>query len=164
MTPDQQQLVRSSWSAVEPIADEAATMFYSRVFELDPSLRRLFGYSDMARQRAILMQTLAVVVRSIDRLDEMTPELEALGRRHVGYGVEVEDYATVGSAVLWALESSLGDAFIEEIALAWAAAYRRLSSVMIEAARDAEVRAARPKHRRWRDSLPLGWQMDSTPT
>jgi hypothetical protein len=36
------QLVQESWMQVEPIADTAATLFYGRLFELDPSLRPLF--------------------------------------------------------------------------------------------------------------------------
>ena len=49
MTPRQVELVQSSWSAVEPIADAAAEMFYSKLFALDPSLRALFR-GDMQEQ------------------------------------------------------------------------------------------------------------------
>ena len=166
MTPEQQQLIRSSWTAVETMADTAATIFYARLFELDPSLRRLFGYTDMERQRALVMQTLGVVVRHIDRLDDVMPEVDALGRRHGSYGVEPEHFATVGSALLSALEQGLGDAWTDEMALAWAAAYRRVSSVMVEAAQAAKVQAALPKRRQWHRAarLPLGWQMETTPT
>jgi hemoglobin-like flavoprotein len=64
MTPTEQQLVRSSWAAIEPIADEAATLFYDRLFGLDPRLKALFRDADMERQRMVLMQSLAVVVRN----------------------------------------------------------------------------------------------------
>ena len=139
MTPAEQQLIRSSWNAVEPIADQAAAMFYDRLFELDPRTRDLFRHTDMEKQRKVLMQTLAVVVRSIDRLDQIVPAVEALGRRHAGYGVEVEHYATVGSALMWTLEQGIGQAFTDATANAWARAYRRLSSVMIEAQLAAEA-------------------------
>jgi hemoglobin-like flavoprotein len=166
MTPAQQQLIRTSWNRVEPIADEAATAFYARLFELDPSLRRLFGYTDMERQRAVLMQTLGVVVRHIDRLDEIMPEVEALGRRHASYGVRPEHFATVGTAMLGMLEPVLGDAWTDATAIAWADAYRRVSSVMIEAAQQAQFLVAAPRRRQWHRAtrLPLGWQMESTPT
>jgi hemoglobin-like flavoprotein len=42
VTPQQQNLIRASWAQVAPIADTAATIFYDRLFELDPELRRLF--------------------------------------------------------------------------------------------------------------------------
>ena len=95
----------------------------------------------MAPQRKILMQTLTVVVRSLDRLDTIVPAVQALGRRHAGYGVREQHYDTVGAALLWTLEQGLGDAFGDETADAWATAYTTLASVMIEAAAAAEVEA-----------------------
>ena len=49
MTPEQIALVQSSFRQVAPIADRAAVLFYARLFELDPSLRRLF-HGDMTEQ------------------------------------------------------------------------------------------------------------------
>jgi hemoglobin-like flavoprotein len=137
MTPRQIDLIRASWSAVEPIADTAATLFYDQLFELDPAIRRLFRRTDMAAQRKILMQTLAVVVKSLDKLDTIVPAVQALGRRHAGYGVRSEHYESVGIALLWTLEQGLGGAFDDETREAWATAYGTLASVMIAAADDA---------------------------
>jgi len=69
MTPRQQQLIQTSFAQVAPIADEAAIIFYDRLFELDPSIRPMFAHTDMPAQRRNLMQTLTVVVKSIDKLD-----------------------------------------------------------------------------------------------
>jgi nitric oxide dioxygenase len=137
MTPRQIDLIRASWSAVEPIADTAATLFYDQLFELDPAIRRLFRRTDMAAQRKILMQTLTVVVKSLDKLDTIVPAVQALGRRHAGYGVRSEHYESVGIALLWTLEQGLGEAFDDDTREAWAAAYGTLASVMIAAADDA---------------------------
>ena len=134
MTPTEVGLIKASWAAVEPIADTAAGLFYGRLFELDPALQRLFRRTDMAAQRKVLMQTLTVVVKSIDRLDQIVPAVQALGRRHAGYGVRAEHYDTVGSALLWTLEQGLGDGFTPEVQAAWTQAYGTLASVMIEAA------------------------------
>jgi nitric oxide dioxygenase len=134
MTPTHVELIRSSWSAVEPIADQAAVLFYDRLFELDPRLPRLFRRTDMAKQRTVLMQTLKVVVASIDKLDQIVPAVQALGRRHAGYGVAAADYGTVGAALLWTLEQGLGEAFTAGTREAWTIAYGTLAGVMIEAA------------------------------
>jgi hemoglobin-like flavoprotein len=133
MTPSQVELIRASWTAVEPIQDVAATLFYDRLFELDPSLRRLFRRTDMAQQKKILIQTLTVVVKSLDRLDQLVPAIEALGRRHAGYGVRETHYDTVGEALLWTLGQGLGDGFTPELRDAWTEAYTTLASVMIGA-------------------------------
>ena len=145
MTPNEIRLIRESWAAVEPIADTAASLFYVRLFELDPAIERLFRRTDMESQRKNLMQTLTVVVKSIDKLDQIVPAVQALGRRHAGYGVRESHYATVGEALLWTLEQGLGDAFTPDVRAAWTAAYGTLSTVMIEAARadaDGEIEVA----------------------
>jgi hemoglobin-like flavoprotein len=139
VTPGQQTLIRESWSQVAPIADVAATIFYDKLFELDPSLRRLFARTDMAAQRRNLMQTLGVVVASVDRLETIIPAVEALGRRHAGYGVEPAHFETVGQALLDTLAVGLGDAFTAEVREAWATAYGVLAGVMQSAA--AEIAA-----------------------
>ena len=166
MTPTDQQLIRSSWSAIEPNAEDVAALFYARLFELDPRLAAHFRFTDMEKQRMVLMQTLSVVVRNIDRLEQIIPEVEALGRRHAGYGVRAEHYATVGTALVWTIERALGDASTNEIAHAWADAYRRVSSAMIEAARLADTPSAPRKRRKWRAPapLPLGLAMGSVST
>jgi nitric oxide dioxygenase len=129
MTPRQIELVRSSFAQVEPIADVAATIFYGRLFTLDPALRALFP-ADLTAQRRNLMQTLAVVVRGLDRLDVIGPAVEALGERHAGYGVTTEDFETVGCALLDMLAEGLGAAFTAETRAAWTAAYGLLAGVM----------------------------------
>jgi hemoglobin-like flavoprotein len=141
MTPTQVELIRTSWTAVEPIGDLAATLFYDRLFALDPTIERLFRRTDMGRQKTVLMQTLTVVVKSLDRLDELAPAIEALGRRHAGYGVRTAHYDTVGEALLWTLGQGLGDGFTPELRDAWVEAYTTLASVMIGTAEGEAVAA-----------------------
>jgi hemoglobin-like flavoprotein len=130
VTPRQETLIRESWAQVAPIADTAATIFYDRLFELDPSLRSMFSKTDMASQRRNLMQTLGVVVASVDRLDKIVPAVEALGRRHAGYGVQPAQFETVGQALLDTLAIGLGEGFTAEVREAWATAYGILAGVM----------------------------------
>jgi len=141
MTPDQIALVRQSFAKVLPIRDAAAALFYDRLFTLDPSTRPMFR-GDLKSQGAKLMAAIGAVVRSLDRIDTMLPTIRDLARRHVGYGVRNEHYATVGSALLWTLEQGLGADFTPEVRDAWATAYGLLSTAMIEAASDTLPSAA----------------------
>ena len=50
MTPEQIDLVQSSWAKVAPIADQAADIFYDRLFEIAPEARPLFA-EDMTKQK-----------------------------------------------------------------------------------------------------------------
>jgi hemoglobin-like flavoprotein len=141
MTPAQVGLVRATWEQVVPIADTAARLFYGRLFELDPGLRQLFGRTDMAEQRRKLMQTLAVAVAALDKLETLRPALEGLGKRHVEYGVEDHHYDLVGVALLWTLEQGLGDGYTKSVEDAWTMAYTTLATIMRSAAAP-EVRVA----------------------
>jgi len=128
-------LVQATWEMVVPIADTAAQLFYGRLFELDPSLRRMFAQTDMAEQRKKLMQIIGVAVRGLRRLDELLPAIEAMGRRHSGYGVTDAHYDTVAAALLWTLEQGLGAAFTPQVRSAWTETYTVLAAVMQRGAR-----------------------------
>lgn len=130
MSPDQIARVRASWTLLAPIAETAASRFYERLFELDPSLAPLFAAADPATQRRKLVQTLAMVVAGIEDFDRLLPAVEALGRRHDAYGVRPEHYATVGEALLWTLRRALGDAFDDATRAAWADAFAALAGAM----------------------------------
>jgi hemoglobin-like flavoprotein len=138
LTPRQKQLVQETFATIAPIADDAAALFYRRLFEIDPSLRRMFK-DDMTEQRKRLMQMIAVAVRGLDRLDQLVPAVQDLGRRHAGYGVEDRHYDTVGKALLWTLEKGLGKAFTPDVKEAWATVYGILATTMKEASREAAV-------------------------
>ena len=130
MTPQQKSIVQGTWRQVEPIADQAARLFYGRLFELDPDLRKLFAGVDMATQRQKLLLALSGVVGALDRIESVLPQLETLGRRHAGYGVTDRHYETVGSALLWTLEQGLGPAWTADAAAAWTAAYGLVAGAM----------------------------------
>jgi hemoglobin-like flavoprotein len=133
MTPEQKRLVQQSFATVLPIKDKAASLFYDRLFTLDPSLRPLFK-GDIKRQGALLMAMINTAVAGLDRLDEIVPAVQQLGRRHSEYGVRREHYATVASALLWTLEQGLGEAWTPPLKDAWTACYTLLAEVMQRAA------------------------------
>jgi hemoglobin-like flavoprotein len=133
MTPQQISLVRTSFACVEPIAAQAATIFYNNLFAADPSLRTLFR-GDMAAQGERLMTMIGAAVGLLDRPHALLPVLRSLGARHAGYGVRDTHYATVGAALIQTLEQGLGDAFTPEVREAWVALYGIVSRTMMEAA------------------------------
>jgi hemoglobin-like flavoprotein len=134
MTPKQVALVQVSWEKVQPVAEQAAELFYSHLFSLDPSLKALFK-GDMKAQGRKLMSMITFAVNGLTRLDAIVPGVQALGRRHAGYGVNDSHYETVGAALLWTLRQGLGRSFTGEVQAAWTAAYNVLASTMKDAAR-----------------------------
>ena len=135
-TAEQKRLVQETFAAVEPIAEAAAEMFYGKLFELDPKVKKLFK-GDMKEQGRKLMATLKVAVASLNDLPKLVPVLQDLGVRHGAYGVRDGDYDTVAAALLWTLEQGLGEAFTLEVNEAWAAVYTVVADTMKQAAADA---------------------------
>lgn len=137
MNDYQKQLVQHSFREIIPVADQAATLFYNRLFHLDPALRPLFK-SDIKQQGLKFINTLQIAGAALDTLDAIIPALQSLGRNHIKYGVQDAHYEVVGEALIWALEKALGEEFNDEVRDAWTETYRLLSTVMREAAREAE--------------------------
>ena len=136
MSPEVMRSIQESFAKVEPIAETAATLFYHKLFELDPDLRALFK-GDMKAQGDKLMEMIGVAVQGLSNLNALIPELEALGRRHVEYGVKDEHYDTVATALLWTLEQGLGDDFTPACQAAWIDVYGLMATVMKGAATKA---------------------------
>ena len=136
MTPEQIEIVKSTWEKVALISDQAAELFYGKLFELDPQLKSLFT-SDMKEQGKKLMQMIGVAVANLHQLDQVVEPVQQLGVRHKGYKVEDKDYDTVAEALLWTLGQGLGEDFTEEAKAAWTETYVTLATVMKEAAATA---------------------------
>jgi hemoglobin-like flavoprotein len=141
MTPDQIKSVQDSFAKVAPIADMAAGLFYTRMFEIAPEVKPPFR-GDMTEQGRKLMRTLTVVVNGLGNLETILPAASALAKNHVAYGVKASHYTPVGDALLWTLERGLGPEWTPELAGAWGAAYATLANFMIGEAYGAEAAAA----------------------
>jgi len=128
------QLVKESFDLVEPIAPQAAELFYANLFALDPSLQKLFK-SDMVAQGEQLMKMIGAAVGLLGQPQTLMPVLQKLGRRHADYGVRDEHYDTVGAALLATLQQGTGVAFTPEVREAWVDVYGVIAGTMKQAAR-----------------------------
>ena len=133
MTPQQIDAIRGSFGKILLQRDEAAKVFYDRLFEIAPEARALFK-GDMAAQRKKLMETVSFLVAELRNLEHYTVMLEDLAKRHVKYGAERAHYESVGAALLWMLERQLGPAFTPQLKTAWLTLYTSVSGTMQRAA------------------------------
>lgn len=145
MTPEQIEIVQSSFKKVAPIADTAADIFYERLFEIDPDTRSLFP-EVMTDQKKKLMQMIGVAVNGLKDLDAIVPAVKELGARHKGYNVKDAHYDSVGAALIYTLGKGLGDDFTPEAEAAWTETYGLLAGVMKDAQKEAE--AAMPEEKK----------------
>ena len=140
MNQQQIHLVRSTFALVQPIASDAAALFYDNLFRADPSLRPLFK-GDMTHQGQRLMGMIGSALQLLDRPAALLPVLRSLGARHAGYQVRPEHYDTVGTALILTLEQGLGAAFTPEARAAWVELYGVIARTMLEGAREPALAA-----------------------
>jgi hemoglobin-like flavoprotein len=129
MTTNTVSLVKNSWDKVKPISDQAAGLFYGRLFEIYPEVKPLFK-GDMQQQGRKLMAMINTAVNALDNLEPVIPAIKDMGARHAGYGVSDEDYDKVADALLWTLDKGLGDEFTPEVKDAWVTVYTTLADTM----------------------------------
>ncbi len=140
MTPAQIERVRKSFATVVLNLDQITAAFCQHLFVLAPSLGSLFG-GDPVTQRTKVGGALAGLVGSLGQLDRIRPALEALGRERSRQGVDADDYAVVGQALITGLEQVLGDDFDTQTRRAWIAAYGELASTMVRGAERDRIAA-----------------------
>ncbi len=133
MLPDHIEIVQRTWETVYPQKQAAADVFYDTLFEIDPPLRRLFP-GDMEPQKKKLMHIINLAISSLLKFEEIRPALEAMGARHVGYGVSDDMYDTVGNALLKTLETFLAEDWTPEVREAWIDIYGALVHTMLKGA------------------------------
>jgi hemoglobin-like flavoprotein len=129
MTPDQRRLIRDSFESLREYAEPLSLLFYGKLFELDPSARRLF-HNDLALQGRKLMDMLTSVVESLDDFHLMRTRLAKLGHQHAEYGVRPVQYDTVTQALLWSIGQALGPSFDAPTREAWRLAINAICGAM----------------------------------
>ena len=129
MTVSDNEQIQADFARLSQDSDAAARCFYQRLFEQNPELRALFS-SDIDQQGKKLMNTLAVAVQSLDRLEQLQPVLQKLGRDHQGYGVKPEHYPQVGAALIWMLQQRLGSGFDDAASARWSRLYDWVATQM----------------------------------
>lgn len=124
--------VKTSWSYVLPDAEEAGSLFYRKLFQLDPSLRPMFKH-DIDAQATKLIDMVTYIIAKLQYLDDVEPVISALAVRHVRYGTKPEHYRTVGQALMLTLETVLQDRWDDETRAAWTEVYALVAQTMIKA-------------------------------
>jgi NAD(P)H-flavin reductase/hemoglobin-like flavoprotein len=127
------EIIRSSWAEIEPQTDDLGRHFYATLFRIAPETRDLFPVN-MEVQRSRLLRALVHVVQMVDQPDDLEPFLEQLGRDHRKFGVLAQHYDAVGTALLSAIGTYLGDAWTPPVQHAWVDAYNIAAIAMSSAA------------------------------
>jgi hemoglobin-like flavoprotein len=141
MTSRQIEVVQTSWQYVATHVPQAGEIFYARLFDKNPHLRGMFP-ADTTEQAKKLISMISFAVRKLKNLSEVISDVQALGRRHVKYGVQPSHYVIVADSLLWTLEKGLGDQWNEEVKQSWTRLYTILAEIMMNAAKEEPSRRA----------------------
>jgi hemoglobin-like flavoprotein len=138
MTPEQVQLVQSSYANLGGGAPHMAVDFYAHLFAADPTAQPLFtdGPEIMSVKFA---DELAAIVEAISDFDAFAPRVRDLAARHVGYRVQTHHYHAVGDALIAALATHLATQWNDTLEAAWRRAYNLVAEVMMAAAADVSA-------------------------
>jgi hemoglobin-like flavoprotein len=128
------ETLEESFDLVAPKSDELVKRFYERLFETAPAVQPLFEKVDMDHQRQALLNMLLVLRESLHDLEDVVPDLQELGARHVDYGAQAEHYPVVGGVLLATMAEIGGDAWKPEYTAAWEEAYGVIQEVMLSGA------------------------------
>lgn len=128
-------VLQASFDLVLERAPDVTARFYAQLFARYPQARALFGRNTERAQQEMLARALAAVIDRIEDAPWLSATLQAMGAKHVDYGVTEPMYAWVGEALIATLAEVAEDSWTPEVERAWLEAYGYLSGLMIEGAR-----------------------------
>jgi nitric oxide dioxygenase len=132
------EALEQSFDLLAPQMRTVVDNMYNRLFEISPRAAGFFQGVDTDRQRQSVVDTLQVLRNSLRHLDEIVPDLEALGARHGDWGVQEQDYAVMGPVLLEVMAAAADPHWKSEYTTAWAAAWEVVQGVMLQGAARAE--------------------------
>ncbi|MGD1717063.1 globin family protein [Dapis sp. BLCC M172] len=128
------EIIEQSFAQIKPNAEKFAASFYVNLFREYPELKPLFVNTDMEKQQKKLLDALILVVENLRHPGVLKGVIEALGARHVNYGVLQQHYPAVGKSLLETLKEYLQENWNSEVKAAWVSAYRGIAKLMLKGA------------------------------
>lgn len=137
--------VLMSWDslkAVENYEQRAGELIFQRIFELEPSSKGLFQFKEEHdySQHPQYLALAKIMVDMIDMtmgflgpdLEPLADDLQALGKRHIKYGVPPEFFPIMERAVLYALDELLHEKFTKDDRQSWETIFHFIISHMVK--------------------------------
>ncbi len=129
------ELMESSFAGIMEMGPGFAVRFYEKLFDAYPGLKPLFADVSMKRQQNHLFSALVMVIENLRQPDKVQTALEALGTRHIDYGVSPSHYFAVSSTLLETIRECLRPEWTSELEEAWAEGLEAVSRTMMTAHR-----------------------------
>ncbi|NES68303.1 MAG: hypothetical protein F6K24_25235, partial [Okeania sp. SIO2D1] len=128
------EIIEKSFEKIKLDANEFAASFYENLFAEYPEVKPLFANTDIQKQQKKLLDALILIVENLRHPEILKEVVQALGTRHINYGVLQQHYPLVGKALLKTLKQYLGEYWTPEVKAAWIYAYRGMAKLMLQGA------------------------------
>ncbi len=126
------ETLRTSFKEVTGIADQVADHFYETLFKDYPQVKALFVKVRMDVQKKALINSLVMIVDSLDQEEKLSNYLKGMGARHFDYSVSTKLYPAVGATLIKTFKHFFKDKWTKELESAWTEAYGAISQLMIQ--------------------------------
>lgn len=133
LTPSQAKIIKATVPVLAEHGNTITTKMYADMLEANPDLRNVFNnvHQKTGHQPRALAGALYAYAANIDDLGALSPALELICHKHASLYIQPEHYTTVGTNLLQAMKTVLGEAATPDIMDAWGAAYWQLANIMI---------------------------------
>ncbi len=125
-------IVKQSVPALEAHGSDITKAMYARLFR-DEHIRNLFNHANQGEGGSQVHALAAAILgyaRNIENLGALTPVVERIAHKHIGYHILPEHYPYVAEALLAAIGDVLGDAATPALLDAWGEAYWFLADIL----------------------------------
>ncbi|WP_075292001.1 NO-inducible flavohemoprotein [Pararhizobium arenae] len=132
LSPKTIELVKLSVPALAAHGSEITKRMYAKLFE-DDHIKSLFNHANQGEGGSQVHALAAAILgyaRNIENLSALTPVVERIAHKHIGYHILPEHYPYVATALLAAISDVLGDAATPDLLEAWGEAYWFLADIL----------------------------------
>ena len=153
MTPQQIDLVKATVPVLRENGVALTGYFYNRMLGNNPELKETFnmGHQRSGAQAQALAGAVLAYAENIEDPSVLAPVIELIAHKHVSLNIQAPDYNIVGENLLHSISEVLNISMEDPLIDAWAAAYRKIEKVFINA-----ERAIYEQHKKTKGSW-LGW-------
>jgi len=130
LTDRQINSIYDSWQVIVSDSERIGSMFYERLFQIQPELRVYFK-SDLNSQVSKFMSTLTLLITKLHSGKSLAKDIQYLAQRHSSYGASPGHYELIGQVLLWTLENGLGEKWNVNLKSSWTLLYEKVAESMM---------------------------------